>query len=174
MAATLELTYVPDCAISLGGQPLPAALRASTMSVRFEESLQGADRVEIQFANQRLALLDHPLLQLTNSVELSLGYQPNGLLPMFKGTITGVDPMFPSDGMPTVTISAHNFMLRLTEGEKTRAFPWYLPDSVIAAIVAAENFLITEPDPAAAAVGALNLFKQPPRYQYKQNHYRFL
>lgn len=174
MAATLASTYVPDCAIALAGQPFPSDLRASMISVRFEESLEGADRVEIQFANQGLALLDHPLLALTNSVELSLGYQPDGLQSMFMGTITGVDPTFPSGGMPTVTISAHNFELRLTEGEKTRAFPWYLPDSVIAAIVAAENFLTTEPDPAAAAVGALNLLNQRPRYQYKNSDYRFL
>lgn len=174
MSATLAPTYVPDCAITLDGQPLPADLRASMINVRFEESLQGADRVEIQFANQSLRLLDHPLFALENPVELALGYQPNGLLSLFKGTITGVDPVFPADGMPTLTISAHNFMFRLTEGTKQRGFPWYLPDSVIAAIVAAENFLITEPDPASAAVGALNLLNQRPRYQYKKSDYRFL
>ncbi len=173
MPAALASTYVPDCAIALDGQPLPADLRASMISVRFEESLQGADRVEIEFANQDLRLLDHPLFSLGRAVELGLGYQPNGLASLFKGTVTGVDPVFPAGGMPTVTISAHNFMFRLTEGTKQRAFPWYLPDSVIAAIVAAENFLITDPDPAAA-VGALNLINQRPRYQYKKSDYRFL
>ena len=172
--AALASTYVPDCAIELHGQPLPADLRASMISVRFEESLQGADRVEMQFANQQLRLLDHPLFALESPVALALGYLPDGLVRMFKGTVTGVDPVFPADGMPTVTISAHNFMARLTKGTKQRAFPWYLPDSVIAAIVAAENFLITEPDPAAAAVGALNLVNQRPRYQYKKSDYRFL
>ncbi len=76
--------------------------------------------------------------------------------------------------MPTITVSAHDFMSRLTEGSKERSFPWFLPDSLVAVIVAAENFLITEPDPAAAVVGALNVFNQRPRSQYKQSDYKFL
>jgi phage protein D len=174
VSTALASYYVPDCEVELGGMPIPAELRASLMSVRFEESLEGADRVEVQFANQGLQLLDHPLLQLKTRLELFLGYQPNGLLHVFKGDVSGVDPVFPADGMPTVTVSAHDFMFRLTEGTKQRAFPWYLPDSLIAVIVAAENFLITEPDPVSAAVGALNLFNQRPRYQFKQSDYRFL
>lgn len=174
MSAALADVYVPDCEVSLEGGLIPAALRASLMSVRFDESIEGADRVEVQFANQGLAFLDHPLLQLKNRLELSLGYRPGDLSHVFKGDVTGVDPHFPANGMPTVTVSAHDFMFRLTEGNKQRAFPWYLPDSVIAAIVAAENFLITEPDPAAALVGALNVFNQRPRYQFRRNDYRFL
>jgi uncharacterized protein len=173
MSAVLADVYVPDCEVELGDFPLPAELRASLMSVRFDESLEGASRTELQFANQGLALLDHPLLQLKNRVELSLGYA-GGLLHMFKGDVTGVEPRFPSSGMPTVTISAHDFSQRLTEGTKHRAFPWYLPDSVVAVIVAAENFLITEPDPAAAITGALNIFNRRPRYQFKRSDYRFL
>jgi len=107
-------------------------------------------------------------------MELSLGYRPDGLRHVFKGELTGIDPTFPATGMPTVTASAHDFMFRLTEGTKQRAFPWYLPDSVIAGIVAGENFLITEPDPLSAAVGALNVFNQRPRSQYKQSDYQFL
>jgi phage protein D len=174
VSTALASYYVPDCVVALGGTPIPADLRASMMGVRFEESLEGADRVEVQFANQGLRLLDHPLLQLKTRLELSLGYQPNALVHVFKGDVSGVDPVFPADGMPTVTVSAHDFMFRLTEGTKQRAFPWYLPDSLIAVIVAAENFLITEPDPRSAAVGALNVFNQRPRYQCKQSDYRFL
>lgn len=166
--------YVPDIDLQLDGQSLPADLRASVMAVRFEEAIEGADRVEAEFANQGLRLLDHPLLQLKNSVELSLGYHPDGLQQMFKGNVTGVEPTFPASGMPTVAVIAHDFMERLTKGVKQRAFPWFLPDSLIAVIVAAENFLITEPDPLSAVVGALNVFDQRPRYQYKQSDYKFL
>jgi uncharacterized protein len=173
MSALLADVYVPDYEVELGGFPLPAELRASLMSVRFEESMEGANRIELQFANQGLALLDHPLLQLKSRAELWLGYTGD-TLHMFKGDVTGVDPHFPASGMPTVTISAHDFMQRLTEGTKERAFPWYLPDSVVAVIVAAENFLITEPDPAAAITGALNVFNRRPRYQFKRSDYRFL
>jgi phage protein D len=149
-------------------------LRAAVTRVHFEESLEAADRVEVEFANQGLQLLDNPLFQLDTQVRLSLGYRPAEISQVFKGNVTGVDPVFPASGMPTITISAHDYLARLTEGSKERSFPWFLPDSVIAVIVAAENFLITEPDPAAAAVGALNVFNQQPRSQYKQSDYKFL
>lgn len=172
--SVLPSYYVPDFELELGGQPIPADLRASVTKVHFEESLEAADRVEVEFANQGLRLLDHPLLKLKNSVQLSLGYRPNGITHVFKGEVSGVDPVFPASGMPTITISSHDFMFRLTEGTKERSFPWFLPDSVIAVIVAAENSLLTESDPAAAIVGALNVFNQEPRSQYKQSDYRFL
>lgn len=172
--SALASIYIPDFELELSGQPIPADMRASVTAVRFDEALQGADRVEVEFANQGLRLLDHPLLQLKNGVELSLGYRPSGLQQVFKGDITGVEPTFPVTGMPTVGISAHDYMHRLTEGVKQRAFPWFLPDSLIAVIVAAENFLITEPDPISAVVGALNVFDRRPRYQYKQSDYKFL
>ena len=93
---------------------------------------------------------------------------------MFKGEITGVDPSFPAADMPTVTISAHDFMFRLTKGTKTRSFPWFLPDSVIVGIVAGENFLIPQPDVAAAALGALNVFNHRPRSQHNTSDQEFL
>jgi phage protein D len=174
MTSLLPSYYVPDFELELQGQPIPADLRACVTRVHFEESLEAADRVEVEFANQGLRLLDNPLFGLGTSMQLSLGYRPAGITQVFKGDVTGVDPVFPASGMPTMTISAHDYMARLTEGSKERSFPWFLPDSVIAVIVAAENFLITEPDPAAAVVGALNVFNQEPRSQYKQSDYKFL
>jgi phage protein D len=170
----LPSVYVPDFEVLLDGVPLPTELRACVQSVRFEESLQGADRVEVTFANPGLKWLDDPLFALKNGVELSLGYRPDGIRHVFKGEINSVEPTFPAAGMPSITIAAHDFMFRLTEGTKARSFPWYLPDSLIAVIVAAENFLITEPDPAAAVVGALNVFNQRPRSQYKQTDYELM
>jgi phage protein D len=171
---TAPSVYVPDFEVTLDGSPLPAELRACVQSVRFDESLQGADRVEVSFANPGLKWLDNPLFDLKNSVELALGYQPGNLRHVFKGEINSIEPVFPAAGMPSITIAAHDFMFRLTEGTKQRSFPWYLPDSLIAVLVAAENFLITEPDPAAAVVGALNVFNQRPRSQYKQTDYELM
>jgi uncharacterized protein len=174
MTATLPDVYVPDFALTLNGQPLPAELRASVVGVTFEDGLEGADRVEVTIANPDLRFLDHPLLDLGVQLELALGYRPAGLRDVFVGDVTGVEPSFPSSGMPTLVVSAHDFMQRLTKGVKTRAFPYYLPDSVIAAIVAAENFLLPFPDPAAGALGALNVFHQRPRSQYKQSDFELL
>ncbi len=174
MTATLPDVYVPDFALTLDGQPAPAELRACVTSVSFEEALEGADRVEVNLANPDLRFLDHPLLQLGVQLELALGYRPDGLRDAFIGDITGVEPSFPSSGMPLLAVSAHDFMQRLTKGTKERSFPYYLPDSVIAAIVAAENFLLADPDPAAAGLSALNVLNQRPRSQHKKSDYDFL
>jgi phage protein D len=174
MTATLPNVYVPDFALTLNGQPAPTELRAAVTSLSFEEALEGADRVEVALANPGLRFLDHPLLQLGVQLELALGYRPAALPAAFIGDITGVEPSFPSSGMPVIVVSAHDFLQRLAKGTKERSFPYYLPDSVIAAIVAAENFLLADPDPAAAALSAVNILNQRPRSQFKKSDYDFL
>ena len=94
--------YVPDFELALGGQPVPADLRTRVMSVRFEEALEGANRVEVELANPDLRLLDQPLLDMETQLDLSLGYQSAVIRHVFKGTVTGMEPAFPSTGMPTI------------------------------------------------------------------------
>jgi phage protein D len=177
--AALPDIFVPDFDLALNGTPVPAELRASIVSVRYEETLQAASRVEVQIANPNLQHLEHPLLDLKVQLDLRLGYQPNGLVPMFTGDITGVEPSFPASGMPTITVSAHDFLQRLTVGTKNRTFPYFLPDSLIAGIVAAENQLLLIPDPitsattgAMAVLGAFN--KRPKRVQDRKSDFDFL
>jgi uncharacterized protein len=172
---TLAAThYVPDFALALDGRALPADLRARVISVRFEEALEGANRVEVELANPDLRLLDRPLLDLDVQLDLFLGYRPAAIRHVFKGTVTGVEPAFPASGMPTILLSAHDATRRLSEGTKQRGFPYYVTDSVIATIVAAENQLIALPDAAAALVTGLGAFNERPRFQHKQSDYDFL
>jgi phage protein D len=174
IATPLPSYYVPDFDLSVNGLPIPVDLRASITGLSFDEALEGADRVELHFADPGSKLLEHPLLQLGAVVGLGIGYQPNGIRPMFLGDITGIEPSFPSGGMPSLSVSAHDFMHRLHEGTKQRGFPFYLIDSVIASLVAAENGLLAVPDPLAAAASGLGAFAQRPRFQHKQSDYDFL
>ena len=59
-------TYAPNFTVRLDGHPLPTAMRACVMSVRHQDGIEGADRVEVTLANERLQWLDHPLLQRDN------------------------------------------------------------------------------------------------------------
>jgi phage protein D len=171
---TLAGVYAPDFAISLNGQSLSADLRGSVTSVEYEEGIDGADRAQVVFANPGLRHLDNPLFRLDAGLDLSMGYRDGGIVRLFQGEVTGVEPAFPASEMPTVTLVAHNFMHRLQEGTKTRQFPWYLPDAVVAAIVSAENFLLPDIDPAAAGLTALGMISQRPRPQHKKSDYEFL
>jgi phage protein D len=166
--------YAPDFEVALGDRPAPTELRAAMTGVRFEEAFEGADRVEVHLANAGLRFLDHPLLRLNAPLGLSLGYRPGQLSEVFTGTVTGVEPSFPSGAMPTITISAHDNMRRLMEGTKQRGFPWYLTDTVIAGVVAAENGLLIDTDLVAVALGGVGLLDERPRFQHRQSDHQFL
>ena len=167
--------YVPAWKVRINGQDIPSALRASVTSVRYEDGTQSADRVEIGIANVDLRWLQRHirglgvrafptavqlgpvsvplapdgLFDIDNKLELSLGYA-DALEHMFKGEITGVEASFPSDGLPGMTLVAHDFMHRMAQGSSARGFG-PLPDAVIAMILAAENRLIPAIDRACGA-----------------------
>jgi phage protein D len=119
--------YAPEFRISIDGEPIPAALRASVIRVSYQDGLEGADRVEVSIANEDLRWLDHPLLQMDNSFRLAIGYAPDPLEEVFVGEITGVNAAFPNGGIPTLTVIAHDFLQRLTKGTKDRAFALSIP-----------------------------------------------
>jgi uncharacterized protein len=176
--------YVPAYRVQINGQDLPAALRSSVTSVRYQDGTQAADRVEIGIANVdlrwlqkhirglgfqpfptgaqlgpvRIGVTPDGLFDVDNTLELSLGYS-DSLEHVFKGDITGVEASFPGGGVPTMTLVAHDYMHRMAEGTWARGFG-PLPDAVIAMVLAAENLLIPLIDPtitaASSAIAAVN------------------
>jgi phage protein D len=142
--------YAPEYSIKIGGEVIPQAMRASVMRINYQDGIEGADRVEVTLANDRLQWLDHPLLQVDNGFNLAIGYAPNPLEDVFFGEITGINVSFPNSGVPTVTVVAHDLLQRLTHGTKDRDFAlsfacagkFPIPDPVIAGIVASTNLLV--------------------------------
>ena len=156
-------TYAPEFVIRLDGELMPPALRGAVSSVSYQDGMQGSDRVEVSIANPSLRWLDHPLLSVDTPFSLSMGYAPDPLEEVFVGEITGVEPSFPAGGMPTIRITAQDFLNRLTKGTKDSAFRisipsignFPLPDVAVASIVSARNLLIPEPDPVGGALSVL-------------------
>lgn len=153
----------PQFSIQMGGNNLPPALRGSIASITYTDGMEGADSVEVTFANQNLQWLDHPLLAVDQGFKLSIGYAPDPLEEVFVGEITGVEPSFPNGGMPTIRVTAHDFLQRLTHGKLDRSFAITipetviipLPDPVVAAVVSGTNLLIPSLDPVGAALSTL-------------------
>ncbi|MBK5188708.1 MAG: hypothetical protein JJD97_10735 [Gemmatimonadaceae bacterium] len=198
------LRFAPEFRLVINGSDVPSPLRSSITSVRYEDGTQAADRVEIGIANVDLRWLqthirglgfqpfptgisigplhaDAPpdgLFDVDNSLELSLGYADAQLEPMFKGDITGVQASFPSGGMPSMTLVAHDRLHRLTDGKYARGFG-VLPDAIIAAVLSAENLLIPVIDPtitaASTAIAAVNyIFSASGRKQRGQSDLELL
>jgi hypothetical protein len=155
--------FGPQFTIQIGGANLPSGLRGSISSVSFTAGIEGSDSVEISFANPNLQWLGHPLLAADQPLTLSIGYAPDPLEKVFVGEITGVEPSFPSSGMPTIRITAHDFLQRLTHGKVDRAFYIQIPETVtiplpdpaVAAIVSGSNLLIPDLDPVGGALSTL-------------------
>jgi phage protein D len=157
--------YAPSFTVRIGGEALPTAMRAAISSLRHQDGIEGADRVELTLLDEHLQWLGHPLLRTDRRLELDVGYAPHPLETVFVGEITGLEASYPASGVPTVTVVAHDFLQRLTIGEKDRAwllsvpcigkFP--LPDNIITGIVAATNGLIPAVDPVSAALSFLGL-----------------
>jgi uncharacterized protein len=157
------MPIAPEFSIVIDGDVIPAALRAAIISVSYTDGIEGADRVEVSIANPSLQWLDHPLLQVLNGFHLSIGYAPGPLEKVFVGEITGVEPSFPASGMPTIRITAQDYLQRLQHGTKDRAFRikipsvgnFPLPDSAVAALVAGTNGLIPDLDPVGGTLSTL-------------------
>jgi uncharacterized protein len=182
--AAPDLRFAPDFRIAISGRDIPMALRSAITSVRYQDGTGAADRVEIGIANVDLRWLQkhirglgfqpfptavklgpvraaavEGLFDVENKLELSLGYAPGALDEVFKGEVTGVQVSFPSGGVPTMTLVAHDYLHRLTEGQYARGFG-PLPDAIIAKILSVENLLIPYIDPtievASTAIAAVN------------------
>lgn len=155
--------FAPDFRLALGGEPIPAALRASVSSVSLTSALEGADRVELSVANQALRWTDHPLFRAGTPLTLHLGYQPDGLEQVFVGEVVSTQASFPSGGQPTLTVAAHDRTEHLREHKRTA---WYavpvptvgqfpLPDLAIAPLVSIENGFLPVVDPVGAALSVI-------------------
>lgn len=184
--------YAPEYRIEIEGEPIPAALRGHITSVNYQNGLEGSDRVEVNIANPDLRWLDHPLLQMDNGFQLWMGYAPDPLEKMFVGEITGINASFPNGGMPTLTLVAHDFLQRLTNGSKDRAFSldipcigqFPLPDPLVAQLVGFTNLLLPAIDPVGSALSFLTLLvtyaidpleaKRAVRFQRGQSDFDFL
>lgn len=185
-------TYAPEFAITIGGDPIPPALRGAISRISYTDGLKGADRVEMTVSNEGLQWLDHPLLQVDNPFTLSLGYAPDPKERVFVGEITGVNASFPQSGMPTLTVVAHDFLQRLTAGTKDRGFMldlptighFPLPDPLVTSLVTATNLLVPYNDPVGAALSFFTLLmayaispldaKKGVRLQSAQSDFDFL
>jgi phage protein D len=197
--------YAPDFRIKINDEDMPASVRATVTSVRYQDGRQVADRVEIGLANPnsrwlqthirglgfrpfptgvklgpvgRLDTAPEGTFDLDNKLSLGIGYTPDPLEEMFLGEITGLQVSFPNGGMPTMTLVAHDYLHRLTQGQYARGFG-LLPDFLIAMILSAENLLIPLVDPSiiagSTAIAVLNaIFMGHGRYQEQQSDLQLL
>ncbi|MFD2426419.1 hypothetical protein ACFSUI_23020 [Ralstonia solanacearum] len=86
--------FAPEFKLLLNGQPIPAELRASILSVRCQTGYEGLDEVEIAVANEKLRWLDNPLFALDTGLSLMVGYAPAPWCRCSTATSSRTEPRF--------------------------------------------------------------------------------
>jgi hypothetical protein len=138
--------FAPRCEVRISGVTLAADLTDQILSVGVETDLDLAGSFNIVLRNSDNSLLDSALLDLGKTVEIHLGYGSD-LTPALLGEIAGIEPSFPQDGPPTITVSGYDksYKMRRTQPEPTD-YTW-TNDSIIAAEIAVANGLVPVVDP---------------------------
>jgi phage protein D len=165
--------YAPDYIIKINGQNLPANIRNSIMSVKFDDAVRETDRVELQVFDSNMDLMEHPLFNIYNELSLSIGYAGKPLQEVFIGEITGRSASF-SNGAVNLTVEASDFGHRLMAGTQETSFG-SLPDPAIVLFLAIQHGLIPMTDAASAAVlSALAILLGKPKFQQGESDFEFL
>lgn len=159
---SLAPSYAPELRLLLAGRPAPTTLRASVSSVNATSGFGDADRLEVVLVNEALRWLDNDLFRLDTSVELWLGYSPDQPQRVFAGEVVGSDAVFPSSGIPMLTVVAQDRRTRLAAASPSRWFaipvPYLgvmpIPDIAVAPVLALEHGLLPMLDPLGALLSA--------------------
>jgi len=121
----------PHFKIVIEGQDLAKILTDDAISLSVEDHAEEADAASFEVTNRKNQRIDHPLFERGNAVEVFLGYgrQPPKI---FEGVISVVEPHFPQDGVPTLSITAYDrsYLLR-KKGDQDNAFPDRSPNEIV-------------------------------------------
>ena len=101
-------TLMPDLRIQINGQEFPLDARADLIAVSILEDVNAAGMFTITLLcwdgdQMSVRWIDDDFVEEGNSVEIDMGYRESKE-PLFSGEITGLEPEFPNNRPPTLTI----------------------------------------------------------------------
>ena len=117
------------------------------LRVRYDSDLDVAEMFSVVLRNADNQFLDSALFDVGKTVEIHMGYG-NDLRPMMLGEITALEPNFPENGPPTLTINGYDKSHRMRHNQPEPRSYRNVNDSAIAALIAVENGLIPMVDPS--------------------------
>ena len=136
----MSRTFNPRRRIVIEGQDLARLLDDDVLSLSFEDHAEDADAVTFEITNRKNQWIDHPLFDRGNAVAVQLGY---GLQPptLFEGVIAVVEPQFPADAVPTLSITAYDrsYLMR-KKGDRDETYPDRAPNDLVREIAQRYRF----------------------------------
>lgn len=119
-------TLIPDLHLQINGQAFPLDAKADLISVSVLEDVNATGMFTFTLlcwdgVEMRVKWVDDDLFKEGNSVEIDMGYRDT-LKTLFQGEITGLEPEFPNEEPPTLTVRGYDRRHRLMGKRKTRTF----------------------------------------------------
>ncbi|MBI4539742.1 MAG: phage late control D family protein [Gemmatimonadetes bacterium] len=119
--------YVPAYEIRVGGRPLDRQAVRDILAVSYSDSLESIDAFSLVINNwdeekRTFKYSEGELFAPGQRVELKLGYLDRGLAPMLLGEITSLQPSFPADGAPTLSVSGLSILHRLRKEPRSEVY----------------------------------------------------
>src|SRR5262245_27633734 len=107
-AANFDSPLVPDFDIIINGSPLSIEAQAHVVSVMVDDSVELPSMFTFEIAgseeqSEQVPWVDADLFAIGNVVEIKLGYADD-LDTVLIGEITGLEPEFASDRLPSLTV----------------------------------------------------------------------
>lgn len=142
-------TLTPEFRLKINNEELPLQAKSDLVSVEVMEDVEAMSMFTFTVpcwdnAEMKVKWIDDDLFKEGNVVEIEMGYRDN-LEQLFKGEITGLEPDFPSEAPPMLTVRGYDLRHRLMGKGKTRAF-LNMKDSDIADRIAGDYSLTPEVD----------------------------
>jgi uncharacterized protein len=137
-------TLAPEFRVRINGAELPPEAAADLIDVNVHEDVGAPSTFTLRLINWDLGRLevtwaDDDRFGAGNEVEVQMGYV-DSLETLMVGEITGLEPEFCADEVPTLTVRGYDRRHRLMRGRKTRSFT-QMKDSDIAGRIASDLML---------------------------------
>ena len=119
-------TLTPEFRLRVNGQELPAKTRADVIALSVLDDVGATGMFSFTLmcwdnAEMKVKWIDDDLFKEGNSVDIEMGYRDN-LTRLFQGEITGLEPEFPLEDTPTLTVRGYDRRHRLMGKRNTRTF----------------------------------------------------
>ena len=162
-------TLIPEVKLRIDGSELSLDAESDLVSVNVLDDVNAAGMFTFTLLSwenkeMRVIWIDDDQFKEGNAVEIDMGYRDN-MKTLFHGEITSLEPDFPNDRSPTLTVMGYDRRHRLMGRRKTRTF-LQMKDSEIAGEIAADWSLTPDVENTAVTLDYV--------LQHNQTDFEFL
>lgn len=138
----MQASDAPSFDVTINGTALAEDLRSYLTRISVDDSLGQPSMFLLEFGNSNLRegkpMHDLDLFQIGHEVDVTLG-QRGDLARVIVGEITGLEPSYAADNLPTLAVRGYDLRHRLQRGRKVRSFVQQTDSEIVRKIIREAN-----------------------------------